>query len=80
MEAVRTVVNANVITPIINLPWKSKNMQVEVIVRPWNEVTENSVANLTMRPKITDLKGLGREVWKNVDIEDYIKKEREAWN
>ena len=80
MEAVRTVVNANVITPIINLPWKSKNMQVEVIVMPLNEIAENSVANLNMRQKITDLKGLGREVWKNVDVEDYIKKEREAWN
>jgi len=30
--------------------------------------------------KITDLKGLGREIWKNVDIENYIKQERESWN
>ena len=25
------------------------------------------------------LKGLGKEIWKDVDVEDYIKKERESW-
>lgn len=30
---------------------------------------------LTLR----DLKGLGKEIWKDIDIEDYIKKERESW-
>ena len=30
--------------------------------------------------KITDLKGLGKEIWKNVDVEEYIKKEREIWD
>ena len=30
--------------------------------------------------KITDLKGLGRDIWHNVDIEEYIKNERESWN
>ena len=78
MEAVRTVINANLLSPIINLPWESKNMQVEVIVMPLNE--DNSVANINLRSKITDLKGLGKEVWKDIDIEDYIKKEREEWN
>lgn len=28
---------------------------------------------------LKDLKGLGKEIWKGVDIEDYIKKERESW-
>jgi len=34
MEAVRTIMNINTLAPIINLPWKSENMQVEVIVLP----------------------------------------------
>ncbi len=25
------------------------------------------------------LKGLGKEIWKDVDIEEYIKRERESW-
>jgi hypothetical protein len=41
MEAVRTIVNANVLTPIIDLPWKSKDVQVEVIVMPINEITNH---------------------------------------
>ena len=28
---------------------------------------------------LKDLKGLGKEIWKGVDIEDYINKERESW-
>jgi len=28
---------------------------------------------------LRDLKGLGKEIWKGVDLEDYIKKERESW-
>ena len=39
----------------------------------WYPVPEKSY-------KITDLKGLGREIWKNVDIENHIKEERESWN
>jgi AbrB family looped-hinge helix DNA binding protein len=28
---------------------------------------------------LRDLKGLGKEIWKDIDVEDYIKKERESW-
>ncbi len=28
---------------------------------------------------LRDLKGLGKEIWKDVDVEDYVKKERESW-
>jgi AbrB family looped-hinge helix DNA binding protein len=28
---------------------------------------------------LRDLKGLGKEIWKDIDVEDYIKKERETW-
>ncbi len=29
---------------------------------------------------ILDLKGLGKEVWENVDVEEYIRQERESWD
>ncbi|MFZ2906910.1 MAG: hypothetical protein WAZ98_11955 [Cyclobacteriaceae bacterium] len=29
--------------------------------------------------KITELKGLGKEIWKGIDVEEYIKNERN-WN
>ncbi len=28
---------------------------------------------------LRNLKGLGKEIWIDIDIEDYIKKERESW-
>jgi len=34
------------------------------------------------RPKrytVDDLKGLGAEIWKDVDVEEYIRKERDSW-
>jgi len=39
----------------------------------WTPISEKS-------HKITDLKGLGRDIWEHVDIENYIKKERESWD
>lgn len=29
---------------------------------------------------VTQLKGLGKEIWKDVNIENYISKEREEWD
>ncbi len=28
---------------------------------------------------LKDLKGLGKEIWENMDVEEYVKKERESW-
>ena len=39
----------------------------------WTPVSKKSY-------KITDLKGLGKDIWKNVDVEDFIQKERESWD
>ena len=30
--------------------------------------------------RITELKGLGKEIWQEVDIETYIDQERASWN
>lgn len=29
---------------------------------------------------ILELKGLGKEVWEGVDVEEYIRKERDSWD
>lgn len=29
--------------------------------------------------RISELKGLGAEIWKDVDVESYLKKERSEW-
>ena len=30
--------------------------------------------------RITELKGLGKEIWKDIDVQTYIDEERESWN
>jgi len=32
------------------------------------------------RHRITDLKGLGKEIWKGIDVDEYIAKERDSWD
>ncbi len=32
------------------------------------------------RHRITDLKGLGKEIWRGVDADDYVAKERDSWD
>ena len=46
MEAVREIVNAELIKPVIDLPWASKNMQVEVIVFPFAEQVTHDTGNV----------------------------------
>ena len=50
MEAVRTIVDADILAPVIDLPWKTKNMQVEVIVMPLNiEKSHRTVIGKNMK-------------------------------
>ena len=37
MEAVRTILNADVLAPVIDLPWQSNNRKVEVFIMPFRE-------------------------------------------
>lgn len=32
------------------------------------------------RRSILELQGMGKEIWKDLDAQDYIDKERESWN
>ena len=77
MEAVRTIVNADVLTPVIDLPWKTKNMQVEVIVFPLNEViVPRTVTGKNLKGCLKEyanpaLKDKEAYAWENHIIEKY---------
>jgi hypothetical protein len=51
MEAIRKILPAEVMSTLVDLPWKSKNMKVEVIVMPVDE------AVAAMRAPDKSLKG-----------------------
>lgn len=39
-------------------------------------------ATLTPQPKrsILELEGLGKEIWNNIDAQEYVNQERDSWN
>ena len=51
MDAIRKIVNADTLAPIIDLPWKSKDLQVEVIVMPLNEETAHRTTSIGKKLK-----------------------------
>ncbi len=69
MEAVRKIVDAGLLARIIDLPWETKNMRVEIIVMPFGETAES-----TGLPTVS-LKGRLKEYADPALVE----KERQAW-
>jgi hypothetical protein len=70
MDAVRKIISADMLTPIIDLPWKAKGMQVEVIVIPYIHETSQK-----RDVSIQSLKGCLKE-YANPALRN---KEKQAW-
>ena len=64
-----------IVKEVEGLDYENKiNLMARIVsMLKWSPIFEKS-------HKITDLKGLGKEIWRNVDVEEYIKNERESWN
>ena len=41
---------------------------------------KNSLRRKSIPHRITELEGLGADVWEGVDVQEYIHKERESWD
>jgi len=52
MEIVRKIVNADMLTPVIDLPWMSKGLQVEVIVFPIMTKRRENKEHLSTKERI----------------------------
>jgi hypothetical protein len=51
----------------------------EVIERALETLAEKEPATETLT-SILQLQGLGKEIWKGIDAQDYVDRERAAWN
>ena len=70
----------------------SKSPYAEILARARSELTKdeqsrlaNELSNLAAQNegkprRITDLRGLGAEIWKGVDVDQYISEERDSWD
>jgi hypothetical protein len=45
--------------------------QLNALVSTWDDEP---------RPRITDLEGLGEEIWQGIDAQDYVNQERDSWD
>ena len=77
MEAVRKIVDADIIAPFMDLPWKTKNMQVEIIVFPFTETmkpraaTDKNLKGCLKEYANTDIWEKENSIWENHAIEKY---------
>ena len=68
-----TLSTANLIIQIRNLPPDQQRDlldQLRALVPPTDDEP---------RPRITDLEGLGQEIWQGIDATDYVNEERDSW-
>jgi len=40
---------------------------------------KKSIFEKKIKHSILELEGLGAEIWKGIDVQEYVRKEREAW-
>ena len=69
----------NIIHEIESLDYISKINVMSKIISMLKKTQAKSTPASTST-NITKIKGLGKEVWQDVNIENYISKEREAWS
>jgi hypothetical protein len=56
------------------------NEKLEVLERLVRLIKRPNQEKLEKKRSLTDLKGLGKEVWKGIDASDYVYHERSSWN
>lgn len=57
-----------------------QNLDTDEQLRLLEEVAEIIRTKVkTKRHSILELKGLGKEIWKSVDSQEYVNKERDSW-
>ena len=55
----------------------SDNEQLQLICKLADSLQKTREKN---KHKLAELQGLGKEIWKNVNVESYIKSLREEWH
>ena len=76
MEAVRKIVDVDMLSPIVNLPWK-RNMQVEIIIMPIaEEIPRQTIQTTKLSDKFRGV--FSKEAGKS--FMEHTKSMREEWD
>jgi phage-related protein len=60
-----------------NLPFLNQTEREQVLIA-LQELKQSD--QLTNKAKITGLKGLGKEIWKDIDVDKYVRDLRDEWD
>ncbi|MEQ8190081.1 MAG: hypothetical protein ABRQ39_19075 [Candidatus Eremiobacterota bacterium] len=60
---------------ILNLP---VNEKIILFSRLMNEISIYIARNQTLN--FYDIKGIGKDIWKDIDAQEYVNKERDSWD
>jgi hypothetical protein len=68
-------------------PYDNAKRSVEALpageqLRLIGELAERLSGQLERRPRrsLSELRGLGKEVWQGLDVEEYLRRERSSWD
>ncbi|HKL33531.1 MAG TPA: hypothetical protein VJ919_13410 [Tangfeifania sp.] len=65
----------NIVNQVSTLDYNSKVQVAEKIISLLRKKSNNK----SQAQKLTDLKGLGADLWNSIDVDDYLQNER-AWD
>lgn len=63
---------------LVRVSTLSQREKVELLVELARQVRDNSRTHT--KRSIMELEGLGKEIWANVDAQEYVDQERDAWD
>ena len=53
---------------------------IELIVHSFSDTTANPNPPVPRRGRLSELKGIGKGTWDGIDIDQFIREERDSWN
>ena len=53
---------------------------IELILRSLGDSQAGHNSPMPQRGRLSELKGIGKETWSDIDIDQFIREERDSWN
>ena len=65
---------------IIQMEVESRIRAIELIQYSLEQSAANAETAPRKRGRLSELKGLGKEIWEGIDVDQYIREERDSWD
>jgi len=65
---------------IIQMEVESRIRAIELIQHSLDQSVSDANPPPQKRGRLSELKGLGKETWEGIDVDQYIREERDSWD